>query len=296
MFVFLAILIALMGVFQLGSGANFTQMQPTATSSVSLECDIDPANSIFASKNSLQLATFPCHPKANACANKKVDIMLVLDRTGSMEDMLNQSKEASKAFIKALTNSAAGPTGNVRIGLVTYAYDRDDNHVDITNLDSPLTTDYASVENAITGLHAFGFTCIQCGISPANNEFINNPNPDTTARKIVILLSDGQANTTSSGNKDTSSNCQNTKNAAISAADDGRQNQGIEYYVIGYGPYSGQFTDFHGCDDTGEDVDEIALKRIANQPDTKYYYYKPDANTWKQAYEEIFNDICAPTN
>ena len=72
-----------------------------------------------------------------------VDVVFVLDTTGSMADLIQTAKE--KIWSIASTMAAAQPTPDIRIGLVGYR-DRGDSYVTkIVDLDSDLDTVYASL-------------------------------------------------------------------------------------------------------------------------------------------------------
>ena len=125
-----------------------------------------------------------------------VDAMLVLDRSGSMDDdgwddwiqdyqPIGDAKIAAKAFVDILEeHSGAGPENSHRVGLVSYSTS--------ATLDHGLTTDFDAVRNAIDDMSADGYTDIGDAIGLAAQELQNNGRGN--AVKVIVLLSDGKAN------------------------------------------------------------------------------------------------------
>lgn len=151
----------------------------------------------------------------NDLISNPVDIMLVLDESGSMDgEPLTSIKEASKQFIDIIDESTNNGTitgtlgGGSTIGIVKF--DTDASFI----LPPGLTTNTLDLKNAIDTLSAGGFTCHGCAFKVARESF----NPLSTNKKIIIMFTDGQT-TVPLPNPDTES--------SIAKA------QGIEIYCIG---------------------------------------------------------------
>jgi|GEM_PF-4762282 len=120
---------------------------------------------------------------------KPVDVILVIDRSGSMGQSIPgdpntpiyYAKQAALSFAQQIL---ADP--NNRVAIASYS--------DQATLNQSLTNNLTAVQNAINGLSASGYTNIQQGFYIARTHMESNGrNPSTTARAIV-LLSDGVAN------------------------------------------------------------------------------------------------------
>lgn len=198
-----------------------------------------------------------------ACV-KKLDIALVIDKSGSMgtkeadgRTKMAWAKEAASTFMNTL-KSYPYNKNNVRVALVSFGASGTS-----ATLNRSLTNVYDSIITTISSLKSGGYTCIQCGIRIGNSQLTS------TYKKVEILLSDGQANRIWDGTNS------NSKAAAITEANTGRT-KGISYKVIGYG--------------TGNNIDQITLKSIAGG--STNYQYKPDAKDWSTAFLNILKELC----
>lgn len=111
---------------------------------------------------------------------KTSDIVLVIDRSGSMgyNDRMVRAKEAAEKFVSTLLPE--GNDGNTRIAIVSFASGGTTNQ--------PLTNNVNSLNNAIDGLQAKGGTFTQAGIKQAE-ALLANSNADV---KNIVILSDGE--------------------------------------------------------------------------------------------------------
>ena len=114
-----------------------------------------------------------------------LDIMVVIDVSGSMEDdryphmnPMTDAKNAAKAFVD-LNNPAV-----TRIGLVSYS--------DQFTLERGLTSNFNAVKTSINGLTADGCTNSEGGVYAARRELVQNGREDATP--IIVFLTDGWPN------------------------------------------------------------------------------------------------------
>jgi uncharacterized repeat protein (TIGR01451 family) len=113
---------------------------------------------------------------------KPVDVVLVIDRSGSMEGTpLADAKTAAKSFADNVLGNN-NPNNN-RIAVVSYAYTAGTNLSWSSNLNS--------VKAAINGLNSSGTTNIHDGFRKAETQI---DNARAIANKAIVLLSDGVAN------------------------------------------------------------------------------------------------------
>jgi LPXTG-motif cell wall-anchored protein len=110
------------------------------------------------------------------------DIVLVIDRSGSMEDSVNgttriqAAKNAANTFVSTVLGA---DSKNNRIAVVSFAGD--------TNTDSGFSSNINPLRNSINKLSASGGTLTQGGIRTAQNLLSNS----SATKKNIILLSDG---------------------------------------------------------------------------------------------------------
>lgn len=120
--------------------------------------------------------------------NKKTDIVLVVDTSGSMREpkvgdnytniRINNAKEAATSFVKAMIKESG--KGDIKIGLVSFASGAEKK--------SNLTNDKDSLNRVIQTLTADGGTYTQAGLNLAN-EILRGGDAE---EKIIVLISDGK--------------------------------------------------------------------------------------------------------
>ena len=188
-----------------------------------------------------------------------VDAMLVIDKSGSMEDdgKLAAAKLAASAFVGAVDFSQDN------VGLASF------NQAATLNLG--LTNDETALNNAINALTASGQTNIGDGLEVGRLELVNNGGPT----KALILLSDGAPNVDGAGNIcfgpfDIGNAC------ALYALSEAQttKDAGIEIFVIGL-----------GVDSATQDL----LEQIASSP---AHYFSADSADLEDIYLQIAEDIC----
>ena len=110
------------------------------------------------------------------------DVMVVLDRSGSMDDEPDKFLDA-KAGAKSLVE-VLGP--GAEFGLVSFG-------LGSATLDEPLGADETSYDNEVDGLSALGQTNIDAALDAAANEL--NSNGRSGADSIIVLLTNGTPTT-----------------------------------------------------------------------------------------------------
>jgi uncharacterized protein YegL len=191
-------------------------------------------------------------------AGEPADIMLALDRSGSMAgDPLVALKGAAAAFVDIIDEATADvPAGQEsRIGVVSFAGTASD------PIDQELTTDFDAVRTAIDALVAGGGTNHQDAFDKAQEQFT------VPGRNIIIMFTDGV--TTAGGDPDAAA-------AAAKAA-------GTEIFVIGLEPGPGF-----------PSLDVAALHEWASSPD--HVFIAPDADELEEIFEAIGAAIVAPAD
>ena len=149
----------------------------------------------------------------------KIDLMLVLDRSGSINSTeLTTLKNAANSFVTALAPQADG----VHVGQTSFST--------TGTLDLHLTSNEADAHTAVNALVAGGFTNLLSGIQLANGE-LDNPGDghdrdDTEAPDVMVIITDGAPNRPLPSIT--------ADDLAIAAADAARAD-GIEIFVVGVG-------------------------------------------------------------
>jgi Mg-chelatase subunit ChlD len=199
-------------------------------------------------------------PSVSACLQKiPADIMLLFDNSGSMNEKAvstdSQTKiQAAKLATKSLVDKFSNDQ-NVRIGLTTFSETQN-------NLSSPvnlaLSNNFTELKSMIDSikLASGSGTCIECGIIKANSEITTHGR--TSAKKVYIIVTDGQANATTTKPYVSNNNPGQTvaETAAINAAIKAYNDQNISTYTIGL----------------GTNVNDIFLQSVASKTGGKYFF------------------------
>jgi predicted ribosomally synthesized peptide with SipW-like signal peptide len=154
---------------------------------------------------------------------EEADVIIVMDISGSMDgNPLTQAKSGANTLIDAL-----GP--NDQVGLVSFASG--------VTLDQGLTTDHNAVQTAVNNLNASGSTNMEAGVEQAHEELFNDDefgsaytqtgNARPNARKIIVFLGDGGANT--------GTNVTDSNNTSPVQESDNVKSDGAEMFTIAYG-------------------------------------------------------------
>jgi Mg-chelatase subunit ChlD len=162
---------------------------------------------------------------APVCANVPVDVTLIIDKSGSMNDQVGSSgtklanaKTAAKAFVDIMAQNT-----NNRVGLITYA------NTGTVNL--ALTNNFSSVKTQIDAITATGNTCTQCGVNKSNQEITSHGRAGI--KKVTVLLTDGLANYIEGGSGQVSS--ANAEAATLTSVRSGNTASGTVFFTIGLG-------------------------------------------------------------
>jgi predicted ribosomally synthesized peptide with SipW-like signal peptide len=89
------------------------------------------------------------------------DVVIVMDRSGSMDGELSQAQTGANELISAL-----GPDDQV--GLISFATENADGGEDDSTLDADLTTNHGSVQTAVNNLNAGGRTNMEAAVERAH--------------------------------------------------------------------------------------------------------------------------------
>lgn len=200
-------------------------------------------------------------PTPAACKNASIDAMLVIDKSGSMNDRVGGNKvtkmTGAKAAAKNFVGVLAADTKN-NIALTSFS--------NSATVNSTFTNNFSSVKSKIDSLSANGYTCIQCAINKANQEISSKGR--SGMKKVVVLLTDGRANWIEGTNKQVNPSLAEQK--AVEAANAGHNANGTVFYTIGL----------------GNDVNANFLKNIADSTGGKYYF-SPTADQLNEIYTQI---------
>lgn len=168
-----------------------------------------------------------------------VEVVFVLDTTGSMGGMIQAAKE--KIWSIATTLSSAQPAPEIRIGLVAY---RDRGDAYITQV-TDLSTDLDDVFRQLMALEAQGGGDSPESVNQALNEAIEKISwsKNTQAYQTIFLVGDAPAHTNYSQDVQYSASLKNARNKniivnAIQCGEDGTtKTQWTEIAQLGSGKY-----------------------------------------------------------
>ncbi|MHB9288845.1 vWA domain-containing protein [Halobacteriales archaeon Cl-PHB] len=167
-------------------------------------------------------------------SNGEADIVLVLDRSGSMSGSKNtEMRAAAKNLVDALNLGANA----AQVGIVSFA--------DQERLDHALSTNASTVKTAIDGVGDSGSTNLEGGVNGAEDELTgSNHSQEVTASgnhrsgadKVIVVLSDGAPNV--DDNQVTTGDTNESPTEEATRA----KNNGVEIYTVGFGISSGGST------------------------------------------------------
>lgn len=150
-------------------------------------------------------------PEPPAAANiAPIYTALVIDRSGSMSGRpIVEARNAASDFVDLMNLDPDLETGSDAVTVIAFD--------DFANLLIPFSADRRQAINLIQSIQDGGGTAIDAGLRLASQQFALNPPPVGT-EKLIILLSDGQSDST----------------AAIAAADQAK-GQGIRIATVALG-------------------------------------------------------------
>ncbi len=206
------------------------------------------------------------------------DVMVLLDRSGSMAadggtppEPLESAKKAAAQFVEELTSKD-------QVGYISYATEPSQ------PIESGLSKDRSATEALILsttlGKNGIQYTNIGAAITAAAEELLSVRH-DTNARKILILLTDGDVTRPvhpETGMLDREYASEYALKAAFAARE-----KNISIYTIGLGD---TFTT------SGGEVERDAklIENIASDP--AYYHVAPSAADLSRVYKEISTSLC----
>ncbi|NBI05952.1 vWA domain-containing protein [Senegalia massiliensis] len=155
---------------------------------------------------------------------KPIDVILVIDRSGSMNDgsAITYAKNAAKSFSQTVLQNP-----NSRVALVSYAYSGSIygwGSINDATLDTNFTNNYNLISNEINSLVANGGTNAEAGFRTARITMANNSRPE--ANKAIVFLTDGVP-TVSIGNWYGPSEPTYINNHAQAAINEGQNSQNV---------------------------------------------------------------------
>lgn len=150
----------------------------------------------------LSLETFVKGEALNSSAkSSNMDIILVLDRSGSMGDKIDGTpklttlKTAAKQFVDIIAEDATKHSASHKISVVQFS--SENGRSTYTSVVQGLTGTFSDVKTAIDGLKASGATRSDLGMELAQQELGSNRSRDD-AIKCVVMFTDGTPTSNSS--------------------------------------------------------------------------------------------------
>lgn len=192
----------------------------------------------------------------NIVANP-TDIVLILDRSGSMTRSLPALKNAAELFIDIIDEATDGAGdgqlgGGSRMAVVSFAT--------TATQDTPLTADLAALKGAVGALTANGSTNHADAFTKALALF----DPASANARVMVMFTDGV--TTAGGPP-----------GPVAAL---AKSQGVIIYVIGLAGNGG--------------IDEQALRDWASDPDSAYVAIAPSDDELEDLFADLAKNITKP--
>ena len=158
---------------------------------------------------------FVCNKIEDIGCVDKADVILTLDRSGSVGGDMTTLKTAANAFVTAMNPTSDG----IHMGEVSFA--------DYANLDVPLTDNAATLTAAINALTAGGMTNLEDAIQDSAAELSGaNDRPDGESPDYMVIITDGNPTASNTGGD-------HYVNAAAAAT--AAKAQFVTIYVVGIG-------------------------------------------------------------
>ncbi len=206
------------------------------------------------------------------------DIMLVLDRSGSMAADGGEPVEPLASAKKAAENFVDQVKKNARLGFVSYAT------TPSLPIEQSLTADTAAVKSAIAGVtmgeDGVQYTNMGDAFKVALDELTSERHRED-ARKVIIFMTDGDVTrpvnpATGEADRDYAANYAKEMASAAKTVD-------ATIYTIGFGSF---------LTESGADVarDTELIKALATSPE--HYFEAPTVTDLAAVYTEIASGLC----
>lgn len=194
------------------------------------------------------------------CGNAPSDTMLIIDKSGSMNETAGTSSTKLASAKSAATNfiNIISPDTRNYYGLTTFSY--------TATLDSPMANNATTIKSKISAISANGHTCVECGILKANQELALKKR--TGIKNVVVLLTDGKANYVNGTTSEVA--VATAEQRALAAATSGHTANGTIFFTIGL----------------GNDVNSTFLTKLAESTGGKYYF-SPTTDQLNGIYNQI---------
>ncbi|MCD4759539.1 VWA domain-containing protein [archaeon] len=131
-----------------------------------------------------------CGPNDIQCNNPQIDVVFVIDSTGSMHDEIRSVKEELTNIINNINQGYPRP--DVRIGVVTYR-DYEPEEQEYLTRELGLTSSTWSAVRFIRNMNANGGGDYEEAVEAGLNEAINDMKWRKSSQKIIILVGDAPA-------------------------------------------------------------------------------------------------------
>jgi len=153
------------------------------------------------------------------CIKKNLDIIFLIDSSGSISDKLSQMKQDAKKLLDYMDFEKD------KTGIVTFN--------ESASLLQGITQDKNDLINSLSSLSSSKMSNLGEGIDFSVNELISDTSDDTN-ENIIIIFSDGLADRPSEGN---TTNLEYAKNTAYESALRAQETN-IKIYTISYGDFA----------------------------------------------------------
>jgi Mg-chelatase subunit ChlD len=221
------------------------------------------------------------------CELAQLDVVVVLDQSGSMSIGSPTRMQQAKAGATALVNALNVSTDGVHVGVLTFGGEPGSSDIPLFQ---PLTGNASTALGAISSIPDSPsgdiLTNMEAGVQAGreelsgmdySNDIVASGNYRSDVPRIMVLLGDGAPNRDNNDNEDPSTFPSLGGNDPSEEANAAKTMDGIEVYTIGV-----------SLNSLGQDL----MLEMASEPKTSHAFPNVDVGQIEATFEEIAADIC----
>ncbi|ODR81259.1 hypothetical protein BG842_05355 [Haladaptatus sp. W1] len=221
------------------------------------------------------------------CELAQLDLVVVLDQSGSMNIGSPTRMQQAKAGATALVNALNVSTDGVNVGVLTFGGEPGSSDIPLfQSLTDDASTALAAINSIPDSPSGDIFTNMEAGVQAGreeltgvdySNDIVASGSHRSDVPRIMVLLGDGAPNRDNNDNEDLSTFPSLGGNDPSEEANAAKTEDGIEVYTIGV-----------GLNSLGQDL----MLEMASESKTSHAFPNVDVEQIEATFEEIAADIC----